>query len=75
MGGQQGYNGETPYPVALVELELPSENPSGQPVRMTSHIVDCEPDGLTLGMPVAVTFRQIADEPLVNLPVFRPQEE
>lgn len=72
VSGQPGYD-ETPYAVALVELDLPSENPSSRPVRLTSHVVDCELEDLEIGLPVIVTFRRIADEPMVQLPVFTPR--
>lgn len=72
--GQPGYGEETPYAVALVELELPSENPSGRPVRMTSHVVGCEDDELEIGLAVTATFRRISEEPEVHLPVYRPRE-
>lgn len=72
--GQPGYDEETPYPVALVELDIPSTNPSTRPVRMTSHVADCPPEDLHIGMAVSVTFRQISDEPPISLPVFRPKQ-
>lgn len=72
--GQPGYSDETPYVVALVDLDIPSENPSGRPVRMTSHIVDSPSADLELDQPVTVTFRRISDDPPVDLPVFTPVE-
>lgn len=72
--GQPGYDEETPYVVALVELDLPAENPSGRPVRMTSHVVDCEYEDLSVDQPLEVDFRRISENPKVHLPVFRPQE-
>lgn len=71
--GQSGYAEETPYPVVLVELDLPEENPSGRPVRMTTHVVDCSADELEIGMPVEAAFRRISDDPEIALPVFEPR--
>lgn len=51
-----------PYVAAIVDLE---EGP-----RMVTNIVDCDPDTLTVGMPVEVTFQQQTDE--VTVPMFRP---
>lgn len=70
--GQPGYDAETPYVVALVELDLPDANPSGRPVRLTSHVVGCEAADLALGMALSVTFRQVSTDPPVSLPVFEP---
>lgn len=70
--GQSGYGEETPYAVALVELDLPEENPSGRPVRMTTH-VDGDREDLEIGMPVEVAFRRISDDPEIALPVFEPE--
>lgn len=75
VAGQPGYDDETPYVVVLVDLEVPAPNPSERPVRLTSHLVDCPPADLTVGLPVAVTFRQIAMEPEIHLPVFVPAED
>jgi uncharacterized OB-fold protein len=52
----------TPYVIAIVELE---EGP-----RMTTNIVDCDPDSVRIGMRVKVTFEDVNEE--VSLPVFRP---
>ncbi len=54
---------DPPYVVAIVEIE---EQPS---VRLTTNIVDCAPDDVTIGMPVEVTFEHHDD---VWLPLFRP---
>ena len=72
ISGQPGYGEETPYLVALVELDLPEENPSGRAVRLTSHLVECEEDDLDLGMALEVDFRHVSDDPAIDLPVFRP---
>lgn len=70
--GQPGYGEETPYAVALVELDLPTENPSGRAVRLTTH-VDCPDDAIETGLPVAVSFERVDDDPEVYLPVFVPR--
>lgn len=72
--GQPGYDAEVPYTVALVELLAPSANPSGRPVRVTTHVVDCAPAEIAVGMAVAVDFRQIAADPPIHLPVFAPTD-
>ncbi|MGX7680176.1 Zn-ribbon domain-containing OB-fold protein [Jatrophihabitans sp. DSM 45814] len=58
-----GYEDETPYVIAFVKLE---EGP-----RLTSNLVGvaAEPAGLTLGMPLEVTFEDRGD---LSLPQFRP---
>lgn len=71
--GQPGYSEETPYTVALIELDLPADNPSGRPVRMTSHVVDCPPADIEVGLPVEVDFEEVGVDPSFALPVFRPR--
>jgi uncharacterized OB-fold protein len=73
VSGQPGYDEETPYAVALVELDLPDPNPSGRAVRLTTH-VDCPAEDLAVGLPVAVDFARISDDPEIHLPIFRPRE-
>lgn len=70
--GQPGYDDETPYVVALVDLDLPAATPSGRPVRLTSHVLAGSTDDVAVDQPVTVTFRQIAIEPEIHLPVFEP---
>lgn len=53
-----------PYVVALVEL------PEQPGLRITTNIVECEPDAVTIGMPVAVTFEPVGED--IWLPQFRP---
>jgi uncharacterized OB-fold protein len=53
-----------PYVVALV---TPEEAPH---VRITTNIVDCAPEEVRIGMPVAVTFKDVA--PDLTIPYFRP---
>jgi uncharacterized OB-fold protein len=57
-----GFAGEVPYAVALVELE---EGP-----RLLSNIVGIAPDRVACGMPVQVTFEDVAED--VTLPKFEP---
>lgn len=60
-----GFEPEIPYNIAVVELE---EGP-----RMSTNIVGCRNEELRVGMPLAVTFDQVADG--VFLPKFRPAGE
>ena len=53
--------GRLPHAVVLVELE--------EGVRVTSNVVDCPPDAIEIGMPVAVTFERVSEE--ITLPLFR----
>ncbi|GAB89656.1 thiolase C-terminal domain-containing protein [Gordonia rhizosphera] len=55
-----------PYVVAQVALV---EDPR---IRLTTNIIDCDPEDLYLGMSVEVDFEQLSD---VWLPVFRPAAE
>ena len=57
---------EVPYVIGLVAIE---DDPL---VRLTTLIVDAEPDDVVIGMPVAVQFEQHKD---VWLPVFAPTGE
>ncbi|MYV75913.1 nucleic acid-binding protein [Streptomyces sp. SID1046] len=52
-----------PYTAAVVDL---AEGP-----RMMTEVVDCEAADLSIGMPLAVTFREAADG--VRVAVFRPE--
>lgn len=72
--GQQGYENDTPYNFALVEPDLPSENPSGSPVRFPTHLVDVANEDIKVGLRVEVTFEQVSTDPDIHLPVFRPVE-
>lgn len=54
-----------PYVVAQVSIE---EDPR---VRLTTNIVECDPDTVFVGMPVAVCFQEVED---VWLPVFAPRD-
>ena len=52
-----------PYAVVVVKLE---EGP-----KITSNLVDCPLETITVGMPVEVLFEQVSPE--VSLPKFRPR--
>jgi uncharacterized OB-fold protein len=53
---------EVPYTVAIVELE--------EGWHMLSNLIGVEPEAVTIGMPVEVTFERMSDE--ITLPYFRP---
>lgn len=54
---------DPPYVVAMVEID---EQPS---VRLTTNVVDCNPEDVVIGMPVQVRFEQHDD---VWIPLFAP---
>jgi uncharacterized OB-fold protein len=56
------FNTRVPYVAAVVELE---EGP-----RMMTNVVDCDPDTLSVDMPLTVVFRPLDDE--FTVPVFAP---
>jgi uncharacterized OB-fold protein len=59
---------ELPYIVAIVEIV---EQPS---VRLTTNLVNLEPDAVVIGMPVRVTFEHHPDpEGDVWIPLFEPE--
>lgn len=60
-----GFADEVPYVIALVQLD--------EGVRLMTRLVRCEPDLVTVGMPVAVTFSKLSDE--ITLPCFRPLDD
>ncbi len=53
---------ETPYVVAVVELE--------EGVRLVSRLRDLPPERVALGLPVEVAFELVSDE--IAVPCFRP---
>jgi len=57
-----GFAQETPYNVAIVELD---EGP-----RLVTNIIGCQNEALRIGMEVEVTFDDVTDE--ITLPRFRP---
>ena len=59
-----GYRGASPYIIAWVSID---EQPD---VRLTTNLVDIEPDDVRIGMPVRVVFEQAED---VWLPLFTPE--
>ncbi len=59
--GMPGWRDEVPYVAAIIELD--------EGVRMTTNVVECSPEQVSIGMPVEVTF--VDEGPLV-LPRFRP---
>ncbi len=56
------FNADTPYNVAIVELE---EGP-----RLHTKVIDCPNEEIFIGMPVEVVFDKVADD--TTLPKFRP---
>lgn len=54
---------DPPYVVAIVEL------PEQAGLRLTTNIVNCEPDDVSIGLPVQVVFEEYED---VWLPFFEP---
>ena len=56
-----------PYVIAIVELLEQTD------LRLAANIVDCEPDSVTIGMPVAVRFEAQAGDDGVHAPVFAPR--
>ena len=57
-----GWHGKVPYILAIVHLE--------EDFYMFSEIVDCDPDEVSVGMSVEVTFERVGET--VVLPKFRP---
>jgi uncharacterized OB-fold protein len=55
------FQSDTPYAPVVIEME--------EGVRLLSQMVDCPPDQLRIGMPVAVVFDAVTPE--VTLPKFR----
>ena len=55
------FDSDVPFAPTVVELE--------EGVRLLSHVVDCPPEEITIGMPVEVVFEAVTDE--VTLPKFR----
>jgi uncharacterized protein len=54
----------TPYVVAIVELDEQSG------LQLTTRIVGCDPEAVTIGMPVAVRFERHGE---IYLPLFAPE--
>lgn len=57
-----------PYVIAIVQLDEQSD------LRVAANIVDCQPDSVSIGLPVEVRFeRHDLDDDIVFVPVFAPQ--
>ena len=54
---------DPPYVIAIVTIAEQDD------LRLTTNIVNCEPDSVRVGMPVQVTFEERED---VWLPLFEP---
>jgi uncharacterized OB-fold protein len=60
---------EVPYVVAIVEIV------EQEGLRLTTNIVNCEPDDVRIGMPVRVLFEEHADgDEKVWIPLFEPMK-
>jgi len=59
------FMGDLPYMIAMVELD--------EGIRMTTRIVNCNPDDLEIGMNVEVVFEEVSPE--CSLPMFQPADE
>jgi uncharacterized OB-fold protein len=57
--------GSDPYVIGLVTIDEQDD------VRLTTNLVDCDPDDVRVGMPVEVVFEESED---VWLPLFAPRE-
>ncbi len=55
---------KVPYTVVLVQME--------EGVRLLSNLLDVEPEDVYIGMPVEITFEDIADD--LTLPMFRERK-
>ena len=62
VNGAPAFADRVPYIAAVVDL---AEGP-----RVMTHLVDCEPEALAIGMALQVDFEPLDDEVLT--PVFRP---
>ena len=59
------FKGDTPYIIAIVEL--------GHGVRLTSNVIDCAPDEISVGLKVKAVFEPVSDA--VSLIKFRPASQ
>jgi len=57
-----GFREETPYVVAVVELE--------RGVQVFANIINCDPASVRIGLPVKVTFMDVGEE--MKVPMFEP---
>ncbi len=61
---------ELPFVLAIVEL------PEQEGLRLTTNIVNCDPESVEIGMPVRVIFERHDDgEESVYIPLFEPNAE
>ena len=51
-------------PIVLAWIDLP------EGIRMQTNIIDCNPDDVSIGMAVEVTFKKATND--INLPYFKP---
>ena len=56
-----------PFILALVEFDDAPE------VRFTTDIIECDPDDISIGMPVEPVFERVRDD--LIMPVFRPAKK
>jgi enoyl-CoA hydratase/carnithine racemase/uncharacterized OB-fold protein len=59
------FMGDLPYVIAMVDLD--------EGIRMTTRIVNCKPEDVTIGMDVEVVFEEVS--PDCSLPMFHPADE
>lgn len=60
---RQTFADQVPYVVVLIDLE--------EGVRIASNLIDIDPEDIRDGMPVAVTYREIAPDRILH--AFRPE--
>ncbi len=58
------FMGDLPYVLAMVDLE--------EGIRMTTRIVNCRPEDVSIGMEVEVQFKTVSTD--FSLPVFQPRD-
>jgi uncharacterized OB-fold protein len=61
------YHPDVPVPFVIAVVELVEQ----EGLRFTTNVVGCEPDAVTIGMPVHVAFEPAGDAAWA--PVFRPR--
>lgn len=59
------FMGDLPYVTAMVDL--------GEGIRMTTRIVNCKPEDVSIGLDVEVVFEEVS--PDCSLPMFQPADE
>jgi uncharacterized OB-fold protein len=60
------FQSHLPYVLAVVELAEQAK------LKMVTNVVECSEERLRIGLPLEVTFREVA--PAVTLPLFKPAE-